>query len=64
MNFLNFFWMLGKPGIFWGVELGALVSMLALLFLFRKEKQEVSSKVETEVTDMVPSYLMIAPFCF
>ena len=60
MNFLNFFWMLGKPGIFWGVELGALVSMLALLFLFRKEKQEVSSKVETEVTDMVPSYLMIA----
>ena len=64
MNFLNFFWMLGKPGIFWGVELGALVSMFALLFLFRNEKQKVSAKVETEVTDLVPSYLMIGTVLF
>ena len=59
MNFMDFFWMNGKPGIFWGVELGALVSLGALLFLFRKEKQAVSAKVETEVTDYVPSILMI-----
>ena len=60
MNFLDFFWMNGKGGIFWGVELGALASVFALLFLFRKETKTVSARVETEVTDYVPSYLMIA----
>lgn len=34
MNFLDFFWMHEKPGIFWGVELGALASVLTLLYLF------------------------------
>ncbi|MFR9192160.1 MAG: SLC13 family permease [Anaerovoracaceae bacterium] len=59
MTFLDFFWMQGKPGIFWGVEAGALVSLVALLILFRKDKQPVSAKVETEVTDYLPSVLMI-----
>jgi len=38
MNFMDFFWMHGKPGIAWGVELGALASLLILLVLFRKDK--------------------------
>ncbi len=59
MNFLDFFWMQGKPGIFWGVELGALVSCVVLMWLFRKEKQPVEAKVETEVTDMFPTYLLL-----
>ncbi len=59
MNFLDFFWMNGKGGIFWGVELGAVVSLVVLLFLFRKETQKISAKVETEVEDYVPSYLML-----
>lgn len=59
MTFLDFFWMQGKPGIFWAVEAGALVSLVALLILFRKDKQPVSAKVETEVTDYLPSVLMI-----
>ena len=60
MNFMNFFWMLGKPGIFWGVELGALASAFVLMFLFRHDKAPISAKVETEVKDFFPSYLMIA----
>ena len=59
MNFLDFFWMDGKPGIFWGVELGAVVSCIALLILFRKDRQPVSAKVETTVTDYFPSALLI-----
>ena len=59
MNFLDFFWMDGKPGIFWGVELGAVVSCIALLVLFRKERQPVSAKVETTVTDYFPSVLLL-----
>ncbi len=60
MNFMNFFWMLGKPGMFWGVELGALASAFVLMFLFRHDKAPISAKVETEVEDFFPSYLMIA----
>lgn len=59
MNFLEFFVMHGKPGIFFGVELGALASVFVLLVLFRNHTQKVAAKVETEVTDYVPSVLMI-----
>lgn len=60
MNFMDFFWMEGRPGIFWGVELGALASLLVLLVLFRREKAPVSCRVETAVEDRFPSVLMIA----
>lgn len=60
MNFMDFFWMLGKPGMFWGVELGALASAFVLMFLFRHDKAPISARVETEVEDYFPSYLMIA----
>ena len=55
MNFMNFFWMLGRPGIFWGVELGALVSAFVLMFLFRHDKAPISARVETEVEDLSPA---------
>lgn len=59
MNFFDFFWMHGRPGIFWGVELGALVSLGILLFLFRHDSQPIHAVVETEVEDPVPSYLLL-----
>lgn len=59
MNFLDFFWMNGKPGVFFATECGALASVLALLFIFRKDKGAVHSEVETTVEDYVPSILMI-----
>lgn len=59
MNFMEFFWMDGKPGIFWGVELGAAVAALVLLWIFRKQKEPVSCQIETEVEDYFPSFLMI-----
>lgn len=64
MNFMEFFWMNGKPGIFFGVELGALASLLVLLFIFRKNTQPIDSKVETTVEDYFPSILMIATVVF
>ena len=59
MNFFDFFWMRGRPGIFWGVELGALASLLVLLRLFCHETQPVEARVETEVEDDVPTALML-----
>ena len=59
MNFFDFFWMHGRPGIFWGVELGALASLLVLLWLFRRETQPIEARVETQVEDDVPAALML-----
>ena len=59
MNFMEFFWMDSKPGIFWGVELGAAASAVVLLWLFRNMRDPVSSQVETEVEDYFPSILMV-----
>ena len=59
MNFFDFFWMRGRPGIFWGVELGALASLLVLLWLFRRQEQPIAAAVETEVEDDVPTALML-----
>ena len=59
MNFFDFFWMEGRPGIFFGVELGALASLGVLLFLFRKQTQPISAVVETEVENDVPTALML-----
>lgn len=59
MNFFDFFVFKGRPGIFWAVEIGAALTVLILLFLFRKETQPLQLTAKTEVTDYVPSYLMI-----
>ena len=60
MSFVDFIWWHGKPSIFWAVELGALCTVFLLIFLFRKEKNEVSSSRMTEVTDNGPSILLVS----
>ena len=60
MNFLDFFWYQGHPGIFFAVELGALVSVLLLLIIFRKETHPIQPTEKTSVKDYVPSYLLVA----
>jgi len=59
MNFLDFFFYKGKIGIFWVVEVGALISTLVLLWLFRKEKEPISSVGRTKVEDYIPTVLLV-----
>lgn len=59
MNFLDFFWFQGKPGIFWVIEAGALVSTIVLLYVFKNEKQPISSMDKTVVTDYIPTVLLV-----
>ena len=59
MNFFDFFWFKGRPGIFWAVEIGAFMTAFILLYLFRREKGALKLTDRTEVKDYVPSYLMI-----
>ena len=59
MNFFDFFWWKGRPGIFWAVELGAALTAVILFFLFRKQKTPLALSDKTEVTDYVPTALML-----
>ena len=60
MSFLDFIIYEGKPGIFFAVELGAIVSAMILAWLFRSEKQSVPKGApRTEVTDYVPTVLLV-----
>lgn len=58
MDFNDFFWMDGKLGIFFAVELGALATVPIMMVLFRKDKEPVSSDEKTVVTDYVPTIMM------
>lgn len=59
MNFMDFFWMNGKPGIFFAVELGALATVPVMMFLFRKDKDPVSSTDRTFVRNYIPSVMLL-----
>ncbi len=58
MTFFDFFVFKGRPGIFWAVELGAILTAFILLFIFRKENQPLTLSNKAEVNDSVPTYLM------
>ena len=59
MSFNDFFWFQGRPGIAWAVEVGALLTIPVLLWLFRHEKERVETTVITRVDDYVPTWLML-----
>lgn len=59
MNFMDFFAMLGRPGIFWAVELGALATVPVMLILFRDMKDPIQAEERTKVTNYVPSMALI-----
>ena len=59
MDFLDFFFMDGRFSIFWAVELGAVMTVPIILWLFRDQKGKVDIQDRTEVTNYVPTYLLI-----
>ncbi len=59
MNSLDFFVYKGKPGMFWVVQAGALVSMFVLVYLFRKDKEPINVLERTVVTDYFPTVLLV-----
>ena len=59
MNFMEFFWMNGKLGIFFAVEIGALATVPIMMILFRKDKDPVSSTDRTKVNDLVPTWMLL-----
>ncbi len=59
MSFLDFFIYDGKPGMFFAVEMGAVISACIVYWIFRKEKGAIPKTDKlTEVTDYVPTVLL------
>lgn len=59
MNFNDFFWMNGRLGIFFAVELGAVLTIPIMMILFRKDRAKVNNNEHTQVTDYVPTITML-----
>ncbi|MCD8499201.1 MAG: arsenic transporter [Clostridiales bacterium] len=59
MDFLDFFWMDGRPGLFWIVQIGLVTATATLLVVFRNYRQTFESGELTQVEDFVPTYLLL-----
>lgn len=60
MSFLDFFVYKGKAGMFFVVELGAVLSACILYYVFRKEKAPIpKAQQRTRVEDFVPTILLV-----
>ncbi len=60
MDFMDFFFMNGKPGMFWVVQAGMLATIPVLFFIFRKETARINSTPITKITNMFPTYTLLA----
>lgn len=60
MDFLDFIFMDDRPGIFFAVELGALVTVPVIMYIFRHERRKVEVAGGAEVNDYFPSILLLA----
>jgi Na+/H+ antiporter NhaD/arsenite permease-like protein len=58
MNFMDFFWMKGRPGITFAVELGALASFCVLYLLLKRHKEPVIKIEEVKVKTWFPTILL------
>ncbi len=59
LTFSDFFFYQGKAGIFFAVQIGAVISLLVLYFFFRKEKQEVSIQRKEKIESLIPTIILI-----
>lgn len=57
MSFTDFFFFMGKPSIFFAVELGMLATMPVIYFLFRDTKK-IENTHETKIKTIVPTYIL------
>lgn len=60
LDFSDFFVDEGKPGMFWVVEAGALMSAVIIFFMFRKENAKIEFTGKTTVEDKFPTFLLVA----
>lgn len=60
LDFMDFFFVDGKPGMFWVTEIGAFAAALIILIMFRGENQKIEMNGRSVVEDKVPTVLLLA----
>jgi Na+/H+ antiporter NhaD/arsenite permease-like protein len=60
LTFNDFFFFGGRPGIFFATEIGALVSILVLLLLFRRYRKPMPSLKRERFLSFMPTLLVLA----
>jgi len=58
MNFNDFFWMAGRPGIFFAIQIGAVASFAFLYSLVRKDGRKLPDVAIPPVTSWLPAWLL------
>jgi len=59
MNFNDFFFFMGRPSIFWAVQIGALASFIFLYFLFKEHKENVDLICEEKIKSWMPTCILV-----
>jgi Na+/H+ antiporter NhaD and related arsenite permeases len=59
IDFSQFFFLDGKIGLFWIVQLATVAATLVLLFATRKDTEKIEMVSETVVEDLFPTVLMV-----
>lgn len=63
MSFFDFFFLDGRFSIFWAVELGALLTIPILIFIFRKNNKKLSLEGENiKVSSLFPTVMLLLNF--
>ena len=59
LDFMDFFFLNGTPGMFFVTEIGALLSAIIILFMFRKQNDPVHIEDHTHIADKVPTWMLV-----
>ncbi len=60
MNFFDFFFYKGTISLFWVNQIGLIAATCVLFFIFRKHREKIIITEKTEVTEYLPTVLMIS----
>ena len=59
LDFTDFFFFRGRPGMFWVTEAGAVASALIIIFMFRKENKKIPPIEVLNVEDKFPTVMLV-----
>jgi len=62
MTFFDFFWYLGRPGMFFLIQIALVIFIVVLYIIFRNQNQplEFDESMKTEVKSFFPTVLLVA----
>lgn len=60
LDFMDFFFYQGKPGLFWINQIAMLASTVYLYFYMRKDNTRITGRKLTKVTDHFPTFMLLA----